>query len=190
MIGLLGLGSPARASTIDTYSFSQGGYGGDATVSEYSAALTGTFSGSVGGGGLIGRADLTSLSYSFVIYLEGSAVWTITGSLPDVTIFSFNPTGGPSTLGIAAQTSLAAICVGAPAAFGLCGGTGHLGVDDQIGNYRSPDFWTSQLPQITLVSSVATTPVPAPLPLFLSSIGALGLFGWRRGRSRLRATAA
>jgi len=31
-----------------------------------------------------------------------------------------------------------------------------------------------------VLSSVATTPIPASLPLFMSAIGGLGLIGWRR----------
>jgi len=29
----------------------------------------------------------------------------------------------------------------------------------------------------------ATTPIPAALPLFLSALGGLGYFGWRRRKS-------
>ena len=32
----------------------------------------------------------------------------------------------------------------------------------------------------TITSALATTPVPAALPLFAGGLGAIGLFGWRR----------
>jgi len=32
----------------------------------------------------------------------------------------------------------------------------------------------------TITSVLATTPVPAALPLFAGGLGAIGLFGWRR----------
>jgi hypothetical protein len=31
-----------------------------------------------------------------------------------------------------------------------------------------------------VLSGVATTPIPATLPLFASGLGGLGIFGWRR----------
>ena len=41
---------------------------------------------------------------------------------------------------------------------------------------------------ITLPDGVAITPLPAALPLFVTGLGALGLFGWRRKR-KAQATA-
>jgi hypothetical protein len=39
-------------------------------------------------------------------------------------------------------------------------------------------------PDAIVTGGVATTPLPAALPLFASGIGALGLFGWRRRRRK------
>jgi hypothetical protein len=39
-------------------------------------------------------------------------------------------------------------------------------------------------------SSVATTPIPAALPLFATALGGMGLIGWRRRRTAGRAAAA
>jgi len=62
-----------------------------------------------------------------------------------------------------------------------------------------PDFkinWVGTQNNYDLVSKaidppgVATTPLPAALPLFASGLGALGLFGWRRKRKGVGAIAA
>jgi hypothetical protein len=37
--------------------------------------------------------------------------------------------------------------------------------------------------------SVATTPLPAALPLFATGLGTMGLFGWRRKRKNAAAAA-
>jgi hypothetical protein len=42
----------------------------------------------------------------------------------------------------------------------------------------------------TLTPEVATTPLPAALPLFATGLGALGLLGWRRKRKNAAALAA
>jgi hypothetical protein len=61
-------------------------------------------------------------------------------------------------------------------------------------SYRDIGFIFSQSPQTTNlatvsidVTPVATTPLPAALPLFASGLGALGLLGWRRKRKALAA---
>lgn len=42
----------------------------------------------------------------------------------------------------------------------------------------------------TLTGDITPTPLPAALPLFVSGLGALGLFGWRRKRKASAAIAA
>ncbi len=51
---------------------------------------------------------------------------------------------------------------------------------------------TSNTPGVTLVFSpnLASTPLPAALPLFASGLGVMGLFGWRRKRKNVAASAA
>jgi hypothetical protein len=36
--------------------------------------------------------------------------------------------------------------------------------------------------EIATIATIATTPLPAALPLFATGLGALGLLGWRRKR--------
>jgi PEP-CTERM motif len=43
---------------------------------------------------------------------------------------------------------------------------------------------------VEIAQAVATTPLPATLPLFASGLGALGLLGWRRKRKNASAIAA
>src|SRR5262249_26847541 len=52
-----------------------------------------------------------------------------------------------------------------------------------------PDFTTATFPDsqngsFEFALGVTTTPLPAALPLFATGLGALGLFGWRRKRTR------
>jgi hypothetical protein len=47
----------------------------------------------------------------------------------------------------------------------------------------SGTFTVGALETFSISASVATTPIPAALPLFASALGGLGLFGWRRRRA-------
>jgi hypothetical protein len=194
MVGSLVLAGGARASTINTYSFTQTGYAGppfDGTN------LFGTFTGTVDSSGRIGLADLTSFSVTMNEYYFGGLLGDFTATSP--TFFSFDTGGGPSTLAFAAPFPSASapgvpneICVGAAAAFGLCGGAGGFVGVWHLVNISGSDvyFTTSQFPVITLVSSetTAVTPIPATLPLFASGLGALAWLG-KSSRRRLRAMA-
>ena len=54
-----------------------------------------------------------------------------------------------------------------------------------LGTFLVPtDFNTnSNIHAVLTVSAIATTPIPAALPLFASALGGLGFVGWRRKRA-------
>ena len=49
-----------------------------------------------------------------------------------------------------------------------------------FGKFEVPDLGSVTFSIALPAPPVATTPIPAALPLFLSAMGGLGLFGWRR----------
>lgn len=61
---------------------------------------------------------------------------------------------------------------------GLVFAGAHLSVQDILNN----TFTTVTDDSSPVFTEVATTPLPAALPLFATGIGAMGLFGWRRKR--------
>ena len=202
IIAGLFLATAAHAVTINTYSFTQDGYFSDTLASGQTGVLTGSFSGTVPSTGIIGRSDLTGFSYTFTIYNFDHTVFDtiINAGLADLASFSYTPASNGSTLLISDQGDVG-ICVGAAAAFGLCGGSGgYKGAFAFLNNGQPivpgsgvPAFLVSAAtPQITLTSvvttPVATTPIPATLPLFASALGGLGLFRWRKSRRRPLAT--
>jgi hypothetical protein len=201
MVGVMLAGAvcfarPAAASTIYTYSFMQSGYFPSARPDQdITATLSGSFSFSdLPATGIIGKADLIDFSYDLTDYLAGQPVPLVRGGdLSNLVSFSFHPDQvGSFFLQAHADGQVATdVCVGAAAAFGLCGRpTGFNGAFaiSQSGTTSTPDIAflvTSAGPQVTLTSSVttppvATTPIPPTLPLFASAIMALGLFGWQR----------
>ncbi|HEY3939606.1 MAG TPA: hypothetical protein VGL97_19390 [Bryobacteraceae bacterium] len=173
MIGLFGaffFAAFSRATTIDTYSFTQGGYGNSQSVE---APFAGSFSGAVEPNGLIELSDLISFS--------------LFSNSTTPSFFSFNTNGGASSLDTAVPPGSLdeTVCIGATAAFGgtiagtNCGAGGSLG-------YNAVDgltFTTNQLPDVTLISSV-TNPAPAPEPgtLTLSALASLIFLGMFRSR--------
>jgi hypothetical protein len=144
----------AKASTIDTFSFTQSGYTGGGT-------LTGSFTGIVEADGYIEQGDLSAFN----------ATLTIPTSIGDsfgyfyqtnLQLFSFLPAAdGPnSSLDLYAQTPGLAqnACVGAAAAFGLCGEGGNfVGLANTIG---VGDASTTSFPVVTLTSSITGSPAP------------------------------
>jgi hypothetical protein len=188
-MGSLTLTTGAKAATISTYSFTQTGYHGGSMSNGLTAVLSGSFSGTVENSGIIGQSDLTNFSFTLTIYNTDHSVFAVplTGNLSDLALFSYDTTGSPSALDISSQNPVG-VCVGAAAAFGLCGGSGYAGSFTYLDSAHpivpgsgEPFLWTSEAPQIAL--TVATTPIPPALPLFASALAALGLFGWTKRRS-------
>jgi hypothetical protein len=169
----------ANAATIDTYSFTQGGY----IIGDVDATLSGTFTGTVDSQGDIGLNDLSSISYTLTVPNEYMA----TGS--GVTEFFFDTSGGGSSLDLVglvkAPFSNFTVCVGLSAVFPPeCGtvdtsGTvnGVLGLTNGSGIY-----YTSDLPTVSLISTVTetpSTPLPSTWTMLIAGIVALGFFAYR-----------
>ncbi len=198
MTAALVLAGSAEASTITTYSFTQSGYFSAARPDQdITATVSGSFSFSdAPATGIVGKADLIDFSYDVTDFLAGQPVHLVQGGdLSNLVSFSFHPgQDGSFFLQAHADAQVATdVCIGAAASFGLCGRpTGFNGAIaiSQSGTASPPDFAflvTRAGAEVRLTSPVttppvATTPIPPALPLFASSITALGLFGWRRKR--------
>jgi hypothetical protein len=177
LIGMMMGPAIAKGSAIDTFSFTESGYTGGGT-------LTGSFTGTVEANGYIELGDLSAFNATFTV---PTSVGEATGLfyLTDLQLFSVLPASdGPnSSLDFYAQTPGLAqnVCVGAAAAFGLCGAGGNFaGIGNTIG---VGDASTPNFPILQLVSSVPSNPPAiAPEPVTYSFCGltliAAGL--WRR----------
>ncbi len=172
--------SSAEAGPIETFSFAQTGY-------VLTDTLSGTFSGALEPGGSIQLADLTAFSAAFTANL-GSLVGTEvdTYSLADLNLFSFFPsTDGPnSSLDIFASITTGvpgSICVGAAAAFGLCGQEGNAVGVDHLRYSQNPFLFetTAQFANVAFVPQTAAVPEPA----YLGICGVLLAFLARRRRA-------
>jgi len=151
----------------------QSGYTGGGT-------LTGSFTGTVEAEGYIKLGDLSAFNATFTI---GPATGFF--YLTDLQLFSALPgSNGPnSSLHFYAQTAGLAqnVCVGAAAAFALCGAGGNFaGVGKTIG---VSDASTPNFPTLQLVLSVPTTPpptMPEPATYLLSGLALIAPGLWRR----------
>lgn len=183
------LGSAAEAATIYTFSFVQTGYGvGPFDFVGDNATVSGTFSGTLDAGGYLEAANLTDYHLS-ITFDHAHVLDTQDFGPPD--LFSYIP-GDNGSLNIKqrmADTFFdgSYVCIGF--AVGLtCGGlSSWRGIETaRIGDQYYAYLVTTSAPVVTLVSAVsdtppvATTPIPATLPLFVSALGGLGVFGVRR----------
>jgi hypothetical protein len=178
-LALCSLVPAASATTIDTFSFTQGGY-------QDRGVLSGSFSGAVEPDGFIELPDLKSINLTFT-FDAGSVTANLFGYGP-ATFFSYSTTGGAGSLDFVSSIGVGSdACVGAVAAFGAfgCGN----GVANAAGSVA--DFTTTQLAGVSLTSSVTTTPAPAspspvpePASLLLVSTALLGAAAgeWKRHR--------
>jgi len=180
ILAVLSISAPAKAATINAYSFTQGGYSLGPGIY---GTLQGTFSGYVESDGLMNLAGLTAF------HLEANVHYIFTDSvvlnvgMP--TEFSFNTLGGNSSLGlVVAMQDIGArddkICIGSLTPF-RCGASGGAN-----GAYLGIPFVTSEFAQVTLLSSTAITPIPAPALLFATALSGLGLVGARARRQQRR----
>jgi opacity protein-like surface antigen len=95
--------------------------------------------------------------------------WTLEESSATPTIFSQNFSGGSTPLSLTAP----AFSRGA-GIYSLLIGNGVFGSNNGPINYTMT---------FNVISTVATTPIPAALPLFATAFAGLGFIGWRRKRN-------
>ena len=167
----------ARAATIDTYDFAQGGYTFNGSPF-LTGVLTGSFTGNVESSGFIEIADLSSINVTFTTTIALEGLIPFFGFGP-ATFFSFDAAQGPGSLdfetGISNTKSV--ICVGAVAAFGFgaCGSGG-------VNGFVTPIWTTQALPVVSLVSSVTTVPEVPTWAMMLVGFAGLGFAGYRTSR--------
>jgi PEP-CTERM motif len=163
--------SAGNATTVDTFSFTQGGY----VYAGIAATLSGTFTGTVNSNGFIELADLSNFIDTFSVGGQtGYYGYSIGPSL-----FSFNAQSPIDSGSLDFENALGGIggtpvCVGAAAAFGSCGGTGRRGAIDNA-------YFTDEAPVITLVSSITSgVPEPSTWAMMLLGFAGLGFMAYLR----------
>ena len=171
----------AYASTLETFAFTQTGYAGN-------DQLTGTFTGAVEADGSIQQADLTAFTASFTADFGALGLHTDTYTLANLQLFSFLPSldGPNSSLDIFANVPSGppgSICVGAAAAFDLCGVSGNLAGVDHLIYQQNPFLWetTTRAAAVQLVPSQPVT-TPEPASAGLCTLTLASIFTWRRRR--------
>ena len=159
----------ASAVTINSYSFTQGGYSDG-------GSLSGNFEGIVEANGFIELADLISIYVDFSTPLGQGIEGSVFGYGP-ASFFSFDTIGGSSSLDLETGIGINGFaCVGAVAAFGFgeCGSGGVNGFEDGFGVAT-----TQALPVVTLTSSVTTVPEPSTWAAMVIGFAGLGLVRYR-----------
>jgi hypothetical protein len=200
VLGVALLPTHAGATTINTYSFTQGGWhnGVFGPLVTDNGLLEGTFTGVVEPAGYIQLADLTAFSMQFTDDVVGSFV-QLTYSFGDLQFFSFNarpdasdPDHGAASLDVIAShvfgppALLLTTCVGAATTFSPSCYPGSF-VPGAKAIVAGSIFWSTALPVVTLVSSVdipdPITAVPEPGTLMLLGTGVISLIGANRRRT-------
>jgi len=149
----------ARATTIDTFSFTQGGY---VAPNAGIGTLSGTFTGKVESNGTIALADLSSIDVTFSEPIPGVGTLFVFGYGP-AEFFSFSTTGGASSLDLETRIGTDGVaCVGAVAAFGF-GGCDTGGLSGPVAGFVTGLAYTADQAVVTLVSSISISPPPPPL---------------------------
>ena len=142
--------------------------------------VQGTFSGLVEPDGLMNLAGLTGFQAFVSVHTGFGTANAVSVALP--TFFSFNTLSSPNASG--GNSSLAFFVMmsddGYTTGQNLCVGSATFlkcGVSGVAGAYSSVPLTTTAYPHVTLVSSTAVTPIPAPILLFATALSGLGLLG-------------
>ncbi len=194
VLGVSLLPADARAATINTYSFTQGGWYilGQPSTGLLQGTFTAVLTPDAVTTGILSLTDLTDFSMQYTDTLGGSPV-SLSFSQSMLSLFSYHfdlfDTGldhGAATLAIVAQFTTTA-CVGAPVAL-LVQCAGNLLPIDARSSVAGHVLYSTTLPTLTLVSSVTepdpVTPVPEPGTLLLLGSGLAAIIEARR-RARL-----
>ena len=165
---------PASAMTVDTF-----------RVDYAFSAFVINFSGSVEPDGLIQLADLADISFT-------SNVFVTSPPKADVTLFSFNTTGGASSLDFIVSDPAFPVlaCGGASIALAApCNAIGGVPIDATLMISTGLPIWSLDLPTITLRSST-TVPEPPTWAMLVAGLAGIALVrGARRGPGRKRSAA-
>jgi hypothetical protein len=177
LIAVTFVGKSAHAATVETFHFTQGGY-------QNHGVLSGTFTGTVESNGFLSKADLSAIDIQFSADASPTLLFSLsTLFIEPGALFSFDTAGPPfdaGTLDIFGGASLIGnICVGAAAAFGLCGGSGFHGV------VRGALIaYTNETPVVTRISPVVTAvPEPSTWAMMILGFCGLGFMAYRRKQS-------
>jgi hypothetical protein len=153
-------GRTVSAATIDTFQ------------AEYQSIFIINFTGAVEQDGLIQLTDLTDISFA-------STFFGPTLTKPDVTLFSYNTTGGASSLDFIVSDPAVPVlaCGGASIAlFAPCNAFGRVPIDATLMIFIVGPVWSFNLPTITLRSS-STVPEPPTWAMLLAGFAGIGFVG-------------
>jgi hypothetical protein len=182
LLGCIGFGRGAEATTIYTYSFIQTDYTFGSAAGNL--VVAGSFTGTADSFGHITQDTLTDFHVTFDSFVlgTGGVFYSPYSGLPDYFSFLVGDGGGTLSFKSPLPAPFSDICVGGAVAV-LCNGGAARGVA------RFPTFafsTTDTGPVMTLLSAVssppvATTPIPGSLLLLGTALGGLGAVRtWRR----------
>jgi hypothetical protein len=171
-LSIFAIAQPANATLVDRF------------LVEYDSTFSVDFTGTVEPDGSIQLADLSDVSFTS-LFFRG-----VTLPKADVSLFSFNTTGGASSLDFIVSDPAVPVlaCGGASIAlFAPCNNFGRVPTDATLMIFTAAPAWSTDLPTITLLSSTAV-PEPATWTMLLAGFVGLGLVGaLSRGRGARQA---
>jgi hypothetical protein len=176
---------PAGAKTIDTFDFVQNDYVWKLTPLFVTFNLTGSFTGVVEPDGSIQQKDLTDFKADALFEPFQPDIVLTKGNL---SLFSYNTTGGPGSLDFVAFTPTIPVilCVGASVALDpaclVAGGAVPVYANGKLFLTSPFLYYTGDVPEITLVSSVTSIPEVSTWTMLITAFGGWVAFA---GRARL-----